>query len=60
MVNNIKDNYETTNKKPAIIIGNWNITKQMRNFISTPCIGIKRLLAKNFTPLKILNATSRI
>jgi len=53
LVNNIKNNYETKDKKPAIVIGNWNITKQMRNFISTPCIGIKRLLSKNFKVVTI-------
>jgi hypothetical protein len=34
--------------KPIIIIGDWGIPKQMRNFISTPNLELKRWLAKNF------------
>ncbi len=50
IINNIK---ETFGENPRLVIGNWNIQKQMRNFISTPCLGLKRLLAKNFKVLTI-------
>ncbi len=52
LINNIRNKYtikdENKIKNPLLIIGNWNITKSQRNFMSTPCIGLKRLLAKNF------------
>ena len=35
-------------KDIKIIYGNWNITKQMRNFISTPNIRIKRKVKERF------------
>lgn len=35
-------------KNINLIYGDWCITKQMRNFISTPNLGIKRKLAKKF------------
>ena len=54
MINSIKNKYTINNtykkrvKKPLIVIGNWCISKQMRNMISSPCIGLKRILNKNF------------
>jgi hypothetical protein len=53
LINNIKKKYETKDKKVVIAIGNWCVTKQMRNFISTPCIGLKRLLKKHFKLITI-------
>ena len=50
LINNIKIKY---GKDVNIVIGNWSIKKQLRNFISTPCLGIKRLLSKNFNLLTI-------
>ena len=35
-------------KDSIIIMGDWSIGKQMRNFISTPNIGLKRKLKENF------------
>jgi len=35
-------------KDLVIIIGDWSIGKQMRNFISTPNLRLKRLLAKKY------------
>ena len=35
-------------KETIIMIGDWSIPKQMRNFISTPNISLKRKLAKRF------------
>ncbi len=35
-------------KNSIIIMGDWSIGKQMRNFISTPNIGLKRKLKENF------------
>lgn len=48
MVRNIKNRYSEKGKKIAIAIGDWGRGKQMRNFISTPQIGIKRVLKKYF------------
>ncbi len=36
-------------KNCKIQYGNWNVTKQMRNFISTPGIGLKRKVAERFS-----------
>ena len=49
MLNLIEDTYNkdrTNNLK--IIIGDWSIGKQMRNFISTPNISLKRKLKERF------------
>ncbi len=35
-------------KDSIVIIGDWCIKKQMRNFISTPNIGLKRVLKRKF------------
>jgi hypothetical protein len=35
-------------KDVVIIMGDWSISKQMKNFISTPNLGLKRELAKKF------------
>ena len=35
-------------KDVKIIYGDWSVGKQMRNFISTPNLGIKRKIGKNF------------
>ena len=55
LINTIKNTYTTNKvynkekkKKPLIVIGNWCISHQMRNMMSTPCIGLKRLLNNNF------------
>jgi len=40
-------------KDSIIIIGDWNVGKQMRNFISTPNISIKRVLKKRFPVFNI-------
>lgn len=45
LVDNIKKLYGSN---CAIIMGDWSISKQMRNFISTPMIGLKRRLSKHF------------
>jgi hypothetical protein len=52
MLNMIEKKYGNNNKKEKqkiqIIIGDWSIGKQMRNFISTPNLGIKRKLQERF------------
>jgi hypothetical protein len=55
LINTIKNTYTTNKvynkekkKNPLIVIGNWCISHQMRNMMSTPCIGLKRLLNNNF------------
>ncbi len=40
-------------KNPILIHGNWHVTKQKRNFISTPNIGIKRKLKERFKVFNI-------
>lgn len=45
MLNLIEKKY---GKDTKIIMGDWCISKQMRNFISTPNIGIKRKLKERF------------
>lgn len=45
MVNKIVKKY---NKNHIIIIGDWSIGKQMRNFISTPNLTLKRKLQETF------------
>ena len=45
LVNNIA---ETFGEDAVLIYGDWSVGKQMRNFISTPNIGLKRKLGKHF------------
>jgi hypothetical protein len=45
MLNKISDKFGSDS---IIIIGDWSITKQMRNFISTPNLSLKRKLKKRF------------
>jgi len=45
LLNKIENTY---GKDSVIIIGDWSISKQMRNFISTPMISIKRVLKRRF------------
>jgi hypothetical protein len=45
MLNQIENTYS---KDHTIILGDWSIGKQMRNFISTPNIGLRRKLATRF------------
>ena len=55
LINNInkiyKINKKDIKKEPLIIIGNWSISYQMRNMVSSPCLGLKRLLNNNFKML---------
>ena len=53
LINEIKEKFTIENKKPLFLYGSWNITKQQRNFISTPNIGIKRLINNNFKLLTL-------
>jgi len=36
-------------KEITILYGDWSVSKQLRNFISTPMIGLKRKVAERFT-----------
>ena len=45
MLNQIEKTYS---KDHIIILGDWSIGKQMKNFISTPNIGLRRKLATRF------------
>ena len=42
--NGMKDN-----KKVVILYGDWGIPKQLRHFMSTPMIGLKRIVNERFT-----------
>lgn len=46
LVNKIKKNF---GNNTTLIYGDWSIGKQMRNFISTPNLGLKRNLSNYFT-----------
>ena len=50
MINTIENKY---GKDSTIIIGDWSIGKQMRNFISTPNLSLKRKLTERFRVLNI-------
>ena len=52
LVNELKKNFETKNKKCTLIYGDWSSKFQMRGCISVPGIGLKRRLSQDF---KILN-----
>ena len=54
LINKIKEKYLEKNKKKelVIIMGDWNSGHQMKNFISTPNIGIKNKLLEK---IKIYN-----
>ena len=45
MLNKIEKTYT---KDSIIIIGNWSICRQMKNFISTPNLSLKRKLQERF------------
>ena len=46
LINRIKEIY---GEDIILIYGDWSVGQQMRNFISTPNIGLKRKLSKEFT-----------
>jgi hypothetical protein len=46
LLENIK---KTFGEDCTILYGDWGVTKQMRNFISTPMIGIKRKVKEKFS-----------
>jgi len=50
MLDKISDKFGSDS---TIIIGNWSVSKQMRNFISTPNIALKRKLKERFKVLNI-------
>lgn len=50
LINTIKKTFNNDKKQlPTLIFGDWSIGKQMKNFISTPNIGLKRKLNEYFT-----------
>ena len=54
MINNMKKIYNQKNKKEIMLVyGDCNVGKQMRGIISTPMIGMKRLLKKEFEIINI-------
>lgn len=50
MLNKISNKFGSDN---TIIIGDWSVSKQMRNFISTPNLSLKRKLKERFRVLNI-------
>jgi hypothetical protein len=50
LINSIDKTYSKNHK---IIIGDWSIGKQMRNFISTPNLTLKRKLKEHFQVFNI-------
>ena len=54
LLNTIEKKFtEVKGEKVSIVIGDWCIGKQMRNFISTPMISLKRLLKTRFNVYNI-------
>jgi hypothetical protein len=48
LINNMKKIYSENKKEIVICHGDWGISKQMKHIISTPQIGMKRMLKKYF------------
>ena len=49
LINSIKETFKNDKKQlPILIYGDWSIGRQMKNYISTPNIGLKRKLAEYF------------
>lgn len=48
LVNKIQKTFGFGEKKIILVFGDWSIGKQMRGFISTPNITLKRMLSKHF------------
>jgi len=48
LINKIKITFKNDQKKICLAYGNWNQPKQMRNYLPTPGIGLKRKLEKYF------------
>lgn len=48
LVNEIKKTFGTKDNPPILIIGNWSATKQLKGIESTPGIGLKKRLVKDF------------
>ena len=53
MINRIKKAYQTDEREIILIYGDCNVGYQMRHVISTPMIGMKRRLAKEFKVVHI-------
>lgn len=53
LIRNIRSIYRENEKPIALMYGDCNVGKQMRHIISTPMIGMKRLLAKYFWVVNI-------
>ncbi len=54
MINEIKEKYKTKDQKEIIIAyGDWSIGKQLRGFMPTKGIGLKRTLSKYFRIINI-------
>ena len=51
LINRINERYTKGERKPLFIFGNWNITKQMSNFVPTPNIHLRNKISKNFKML---------
>jgi hypothetical protein len=50
LIGNIKKTFGTN---VVLMMGDWSISKQMRGIISTPLIGLKKMLRRNFDVINI-------
>ena len=48
LIKNIKLVFNNTKKQICLAYGNWCQSKQMRNYLPTPGIGLKKQLSKHF------------
>ena len=53
LVKRLKEKFCIDNRPLVLVYGDWSISKQMRNIISTPMIGLKRRLHKEFNIINI-------
>ena len=53
LVKRIKQKFCTDDRHLVLVYGDWSISRQMRNMISTPMIGLKRRLHKEFAIVQI-------
>jgi hypothetical protein len=50
LINNIKQKFGIN---IVLMMGDWSVSKQMRNFISTPMIGLRKMLLSHFDVINI-------
>lgn len=53
LVNSIKEKFAPNKEKICLAYGDWTQSQQMANYLSTPGIGMRRMLKKHFMQIKI-------